>query len=69
VIFTRQLGVKYLWIDSLYIVQDSREDWELESIVMNEYYKNAYLTVAASYAQDSPVSCFQTRNALVIESY
>jgi hypothetical protein len=67
VILTRQLGVKYLWIDSLCIVQDSREDWELESIVMNEYYKNTYLTIVASYAQDGSVGCFQTRNALAIE--
>ncbi|WYZ38028.1 hypothetical protein EsH8_II_001534 [Colletotrichum jinshuiense] len=31
VIITRAVGVQYLWIDSLCIIQDSKEDWELES--------------------------------------
>ena len=31
---TRQLGFRYLWIDSLCIIQDSQEDWEIESAKM-----------------------------------
>lgn len=27
----RQFGIQYLWIDSLCIIQDSAEDWEVES--------------------------------------
>lgn len=33
---TRKLGVKYLWIDALRIVQDSRNDWLAESSIMGE---------------------------------
>jgi hypothetical protein len=34
---TRELGVRYLWIDSLCIVQDSMEDWTAESARMGQY--------------------------------
>ena len=48
VIFTYDLGVRYLWIDSLCIIQDDDEDWQRESLSMHTYYRNAYLTLAAS---------------------
>lgn len=28
IVITRRLGARYLWIDSLYIIQDSVEDWK-----------------------------------------
>ena len=43
----RKLGVQYIWIDSLCIIQDSQEDWEIESSKMASYYGNAYITLAA----------------------
>ncbi|KAK7990473.1 HET-domain-containing protein [Apiospora arundinis] len=44
---TRKLGLKYLWIDSLCIIQDSQSDWEAEAGKMAETYGNAHLTIAA----------------------
>ena len=44
---TRKLGLNYLWIDALCIIQDSAEDWSSESTKMTEIYNNAYLTIAA----------------------
>lgn len=41
---TRKLGVRYLWIDSLCILQSgerSKEDWEKESAQMREVYNHA----------------------------
>jgi hypothetical protein len=38
---THLLGFKYLWIDSLCIVQDSNEDWEVESSQMQDVYEHA----------------------------
>lgn len=57
---TRGLGVHYLWIDSLCIIQDSEADWERESSKMASIYKNAYLTVAASRSSDGSGGCFST---------
>jgi hypothetical protein len=50
---TRRIGPRYLWIDSLCIIQDSKEDWETESAKMASIYHNALLTLAASVAPDS----------------
>lgn len=53
VIITRRLGFRYLWIDSLCIVQDSKSDWETESQKMGRIYTNAALTLAAAAATSS----------------
>lgn len=45
---TRSLGIRYLWIDSLCIIQDSIADWQAESAAMGDIYKNSYCTIAAS---------------------
>ena len=43
---TKQLGIRYLWIDSLCIVQDSKEDWRSESARMSSVYNHSTLTIA-----------------------
>ncbi|KEY69918.1 hypothetical protein S7711_06456 [Stachybotrys chartarum IBT 7711] len=48
-----QLGIHYLWIDSLCILQDDVEDWARESAHMGEIYQNATITIAATQANDS----------------
>lgn len=45
---TRRLGVRYIWIDSLCICQDDKQDWERESARMDSIYSNLYLTIAAT---------------------
>lgn len=42
------LGIKYVWIDSICIVQQDTTDWENEATMMAGYYQNAWLTVAAT---------------------
>ncbi|KAF8849968.1 HET-domain-containing protein, partial [Acephala macrosclerotiorum] len=48
--FTRRLrsqfGVRYLWIDSLCIFQDSVEDWQHESMLMAEVYGSSWCNLA-----------------------
>lgn len=44
----KRMGLKYLWIDSLCIIQDSSEDKALEIPNMADYYQNALLNLAAS---------------------
>jgi hypothetical protein len=48
---TRELGIPYLWIDALCIVQDDDEELEDEMEVMGKTYENAYLTISASSAR------------------
>ncbi|KAI1420106.1 hypothetical protein F5Y12DRAFT_792268 [Xylaria sp. FL1777] len=42
------LGLRYLWIDSLCIIQDDPLDWETESKLMEHVFSSAYCTIAAS---------------------
>lgn len=56
----RRLGFRYLWIDSLCIIQDDEADWQRESAQMADIYAKAALTVAASASQDSKGGCFRT---------
>ncbi|KAG4412003.1 hypothetical protein IFR04_014864 [Cadophora malorum] len=50
--FTRLLGLRYLWVDSLCILQgkgkEAEEDWARESANMNKIYGGALVTVCAS---------------------
>jgi hypothetical protein len=50
---TRALKVRYLWIDSVCIVQDDPEDWEAESERMEDVFSSAYVTIAASSSSSS----------------
>ncbi|KAI1260552.1 heterokaryon incompatibility protein-domain-containing protein, partial [Xylariaceae sp. FL1019] len=45
------LGIRYVWIDSLCIIQDSQLDWETEAGRMSTVYSNAVLTLAATSSQ------------------
>ena len=42
---TRALGIPYLWIDALCILQGDADDWELESSLMHKIYGNSYVTI------------------------
>jgi hypothetical protein len=49
---TKRLGIEYIWIDSLCIVKDDKNDWLQESERMGTVYANAYITLAATWAAD-----------------
>lgn len=57
IIITRQLGLRYLWIDSLCIIQDSVRDWETEAANMASIYQNSYVTISATNASDGSTRC------------
>lgn len=59
---TRALGVPYLWIDSLCILQDSRADWSREASRMGAYFADCALVLAAAHARDSSRGLFAVRN-------
>jgi hypothetical protein len=43
----RRLRLDYVWIDSLCIIQDSKEDWSAEAENMHRYYRDAEVTIVA----------------------
>jgi len=53
---TRGMGIRYLWVDSLCILQGSdavsQTDWKRESSRMESIYGNAYFTIAAAAASN-----------------
>jgi hypothetical protein len=61
VIITRQLGLRYIWIDSLCIIQDSLRDWESESSKMGSIYQNSYITISATNSGDGSEKCLAER--------
>ncbi|RSL95756.1 hypothetical protein CEP52_011912 [Fusarium oligoseptatum] len=57
---TRLLGIEYIWIDSLCIIQDDADDWVRESANMANIYQQAVLTISADGAADSYAGLFNT---------
>ena len=62
---TQSFGVRYIWIDSLCIIQDSPDDWISESSRMANVYKYSYCNISAAAATDDTVGCFVSRNPLL----
>ncbi|KAF2425565.1 HET-domain-containing protein [Tothia fuscella] len=54
---TRDLGQRYLWIDSLCIIQDDPEDWVSEASKMAMVYGNALFTLSALSSADGTYGC------------
>ena len=50
--------VRYLWIDSLCILQDSQEDWVKESATMRSVYSRSIMNISATGAVDPSIGCF-----------
>jgi hypothetical protein len=48
--FALTSGFTYLWIDSLCIIQDDRQDWVKKSALMSEVYGGSSLNIAAAGA-------------------
>ena len=63
---TRKLSIRFLWIDSLCIIQDSTDDWTIESSKMYHIYKNTYLNIAAAISENATGGLFYPRSPLFI---
>ena len=59
----RRLGVRYLWIDAICIIQDSTEDWLNESGKMGSIFANAQLTLVAAAGEDSEAGMFNNQSS------
>ncbi|KAF8962342.1 heterokaryon incompatibility protein-domain-containing protein, partial [Flammula alnicola] len=61
VAITRGLGLRYIWIDSLCIIQQDKADWEQQSAVMADIYACCYLNIAATRATGGHEGCLGAR--------
>ncbi|KAI8964485.1 HET-domain-containing protein [Daldinia sp. FL1419] len=61
-----RLGIRYLWIDRLCIIQDSKEDWQAEASTMAPVYSHGLLNIAALGATDDQSGCFFDRDPELI---
>ncbi|KAF2114348.1 heterokaryon incompatibility protein-domain-containing protein [Lophiotrema nucula] len=59
--FTRNQGVRYLWIDSLCIIQDDTSDWERESKSMAAVYEQAEVVIVSADAENPQDGLFFDR--------
>jgi hypothetical protein len=62
IVLTRSLGIEYVWIDSLCIIQDDENDWANECTRMTSVYMNSFINIGANAARDSRGGLFQQRS-------
>ncbi|CZR68697.1 uncharacterized protein PAC_18596 [Phialocephala subalpina] len=59
---TLRLGITYIWIDSLCIIQDSKDDWIHESSKMGDVYANCCLNISANESESGVGGLFRQRD-------
>lgn len=64
---SRELGIHYLWIDSLCILQDSQDDWIREANNMGNIYQYSSLTISATTASGSNIGILGRSSARELE--
>jgi hypothetical protein len=67
VVATRRFGVRYLWIDSLCIMQDQISDWLHEASRMYLVYSNSYCNFSAAASSDSSQGLFRDRRPELLQ--
>lgn len=64
---TKRMGIRYIWIDSLCILQDSHKDWNNESQHMAEVYRHSFCNIAAADAESGTAGLFRRRKLVDVE--
>lgn len=59
---TQKLGFRYVWIDSLCIIQGADGDWAEQAPLMDRVYMNAELCLAAAASEDAYGGFFRRRD-------
>jgi hypothetical protein len=58
IVIAANLGIRYIWVDALCIIQDNDSDWATESAKMGGIYYGSLLTIAAAASSHSNGGCF-----------
>jgi hypothetical protein len=53
IICTRRIGIRFLWVDSLCIIQDDEDDWTIEFPRMDAIYGGSIVTIASTHSMNS----------------
>ncbi|KAH7063883.1 heterokaryon incompatibility protein-domain-containing protein [Paraphoma chrysanthemicola] len=69
IFITKGLGLKYIWIDSICIVQDDENEWAVQASRMASIYSAAYVVLAATSSEDSSEGFLQLRKKPSIFSF
>jgi hypothetical protein len=67
ILVARALKIRYLWTDSLCILQDSFQDWSRESSMMGLVYANSCCNIAATWGSNSNDGLFVERDPHIVE--
>ena len=62
IVVTRRFGIRYLWIDSICIMQDLESDWQVESLLMEKVFSRGHCSIAATASSDSAGGLFRRRD-------
>jgi hypothetical protein len=65
----KKLGMRYIWIDSLCIIQDDSQDWEKEAARMKDVYSHAKFNISATGAMTGDHGLFFDREAIALEPF
>ncbi|KAH9206801.1 hypothetical protein DL95DRAFT_236562, partial [Leptodontidium sp. 2 PMI_412] len=63
-VLTKKLGIDYLWVDALCIVQGSQEEWEQESAKMGLIYSHAKIVLSSTQSSNVSDGVFMPRSTM-----
>lgn len=58
---TKNIDCRWIWIESLYIIQDDQNDFEEEAPNMSQVYSNSLLNIMSTFVSSSSESLFSGR--------
>ncbi|KAF8849290.1 HET-domain-containing protein, partial [Acephala macrosclerotiorum] len=66
IVVSKMLGVKYIWTESLCIIQDSLSDWQREASLMSQVYSIGFCNISTTSVSDSTQRLFFARDPVKI---
>ncbi|KAJ9644085.1 hypothetical protein H2199_003953 [Coniosporium tulheliwenetii] len=64
----KSLDLKYIWIDSLCIIQGNKKDWQEHVLSMRSIYANSILNISATRSSHANGGCFTSRSPALVQA-